>query len=112
MRSKDFAIFAALSVVPAGVALAQPATQAPKPAAQPRAAVVQPATPQPQTANPAAPGPETKSGSIWNRSAGSVPHQPVRRDGAASLRQTSRLRASTNVTAALEPYHSKFRLPI
>ena len=54
MRSKDFAIFAALSVVPAGVALAQPATQAPKPAAQPRAAAVQPATPQPQTANPAA----------------------------------------------------------
>ena len=54
MRSKDFAIFAALSVVPAGVALAQPATQAPKPAAQPRAAAVQPATTQPQTANPAA----------------------------------------------------------
>jgi len=54
VRSKDFAIFAALSVVPAGVALAQPATQAPKPAAQPRAAAVQPATPQPQTANPAA----------------------------------------------------------
>jgi murein L,D-transpeptidase YcbB/YkuD len=54
VRSKDFAVFAALSVVPAGVALAQPAAQVPKPVAQPRAAAVQPATTQPQTANPAA----------------------------------------------------------
>jgi murein L,D-transpeptidase YcbB/YkuD len=62
VRSKNFAIFFALSVVPAGVALAQPAAQAPKPAAQPRAAAVQPATTQPQTANPAAalPAPGTE----------------------------------------------------
>ena len=55
VRSKDFAAFAALSVLPAGMALAQPAAQAPRPAAaQPRATVAQPAPAKPQAVNPAA----------------------------------------------------------
>ena len=53
VRSKDFAIFAALSVVPAGVALAQPATQAPKPVAAQPGVVAQPRATQPQAASPA-----------------------------------------------------------
>jgi murein L,D-transpeptidase YcbB/YkuD len=62
VRSKDFAVFAALSVVPAGVALAQPAAQAPKPAA-PAAVAAQPAANQPQAVNPAVaqPAPQTEA---------------------------------------------------
>ena len=51
VRSKDLAVFAALSVLP-GIALAQPAAQAPKPPAQTAAPVAQPA--KPQAVNPAA----------------------------------------------------------
>jgi murein L,D-transpeptidase YcbB/YkuD len=55
VRSKDLAVFAALTVLPAGMALAQPAAQVPQPApAQPRAATAQPVLPQPQASNPAA----------------------------------------------------------
>jgi len=55
VRSRDLAVFTALAVLPAGMALAQPAAQSQKPAAaQPRVPVAQPATPQPQATNPAA----------------------------------------------------------
>jgi L,D-transpeptidase YcbB len=54
VRSK-LAVFAALSVLPAGIALAQPAAQAPKPsAAQPRAATAKPVPAQAQAAKPGA----------------------------------------------------------
>jgi murein L,D-transpeptidase YcbB/YkuD len=54
VRSK-LAVFAALSVLPAGMALAQPAAQAPKPvAAQPRATTAQPVPAQAQPAKPVA----------------------------------------------------------
>src|SRR5690349_1384011 len=63
VRSKDLAVFAALSVLPAGVALAQATPQAPRPvAAQPvpvpqaarpaQATVPQPAVPQPPIQQP------------------------------------------------------------
>jgi murein L,D-transpeptidase YcbB/YkuD len=53
VRFKDFARFAALSAVPAGMALAQPANQAPKAVAAQPGAVAQPASVQPQPGNPA-----------------------------------------------------------
>jgi murein L,D-transpeptidase YcbB/YkuD len=55
VRSKDLAVFAALSVLPAGMTLAQPAAPAPKPAAtQPRTTTAQPAPAQAQAAKPVA----------------------------------------------------------
>ena len=52
VRSKDLAAFAALSVLP-GIALAQPATPAPKPTAQTAPTAAQPAPAKTQALNPA-----------------------------------------------------------
>jgi len=54
VRSKDLAVFAALSVLPAGMALAQPGAQPPAQAVpQPRTTVARPTAAQPQPVKPA-----------------------------------------------------------
>ena len=54
VRSKALAVFAAVTVLPAGMALAQPAAQPPQPApTQPSAAATQPAAPPPRAGSPA-----------------------------------------------------------